>query len=115
MTTYLQVNYNNYILIIISVFPVWTSSTVSKSFIISEPGSQDISIRLCRMQSILLLGLFIIKSLALEKEQDGPTICTLPTGSCYLGSQLGSDAGTQYYSFQGVRSVLSRYYCQQSQ
>ena len=61
------------------------------------------------MKSILLLSLSILKSLALqekEKEKEGPTICTPPSGACYLGSQLDSDAGNKYYSFQGLRSVF---------
>ena len=84
-------------------------------FIISEHGSQDIERAGCtaackifsRMKSILLLSLFLMNSLALQEvEKEGPTICTPPSGTCYLGSQLDSDAGNKFYSFQGLRSVL---------
>ena len=55
------------------------------------------------MKSLLLMSVLVSLSL----EEAGPTICTLPSGTCYAGSQLGSDLGTQYYSFQGIRSVSS--------
>ena len=63
------------------------------------------------MKSRLLLSVGLLLCLAgatraqEEEEEDGPTICTSPTGTCYAGSQLLSDQGTQYYSFQGIRSV----------
>ena len=61
------------------------------------------------MKSRLVLSALVFlwmleTSLALE--QEAPTICISPSGTCYAGSQLVSDQGTQYYSFQGVRSVL---------
>ena len=61
------------------------------------------------MKSSLLLDVWIVlciieASRALEKEE-APTICTSPAGTCYTGSQLLSDEGTKYYSFQGIRSV----------
>merc|ERR1719361_1883986 len=60
------------------------------------------------MKSRLLLsvGLLLFPARATraqEEGEDGPTICTSPTGTCYAGSRLVSDLGTQYYSFQGVR------------
>ena len=58
---------------------------------------------------LFLVGTFsvLLKETSGLGDSNGTTVCTLPSGTCYLGSQLSSDAGSGYYSFQGIRYAMS--------